>query len=42
MITYLTIYQAGNLSRIVGVSLFKMDHSQTQKGPATWKPASTE
>jgi hypothetical protein len=32
--------QTGNLSRIVEVSLFKTDHSQTQKGPLTWKRAS--
>jgi hypothetical protein len=33
--------QTGNLSRIGEVSLFKMEHSQTQKGPLTWKSATT-
>jgi hypothetical protein len=34
--------QPGNLSRIVEVSLFKMEHSQTQKRPAACQPRTGE
>jgi hypothetical protein len=34
-------FQVENLSRIFEASLFKIDHSQTKKGPPTWKRAST-
>jgi hypothetical protein len=33
---------AGNLSRVVEVSLFKREHSQTQKRPTTQNPAASD